>query len=323
MNTDDIGRVLQRWALEPVLSVERATSGSMNETFLITTAQRQVVLRRHRRPHREQVEFEHRVIAHARGNGIPAPAAIPTPQGEVIIDHEVTFYSLFTFARGRQIARSQLTAPHARSMGRMLARLDLALADFPVAAPIADERASDPAPVLATIDNLLSSIEQRPNRTEQDQWAADHLRSKATWLQKATPPVWQQPPVGDLQLIHGDYQESNLFFDDSGSVVDVIDWDKAGVGWPAAEIVRTFDHAFQLHPELCVALIDGYRSLHRLSLDDLDRAAANWNFSRVHDHWVFEGIYLRQDDRLRRFLEQGPFVPFADRWQQLRPALSR
>ena len=313
--------VLRHWDLEPVTGVERATSGVMNQTYLVSTAQRRLVLRRHRRSVRDQVEFEHAVIAHARAHGIPAPAAVRTPGGEVIVDHDGAFHSLFAFARGHQVSRGALTAEHARSMGVMLARLDLALADFPVPQRAVRERPADLAPVAAAVDHLLERIGRRGEQTEQDRWALDLLRTKAAWLQTATPPIWQQPPADELQLVHGDYQESNLFFDTSRTVVDVIDWDKADVGWPPAEIVRTLDLALRLDPELCTAFIDGYRTVRPVSIDDLDQAAGNWDYDRIHDHWVLEGVYLRDDDRLRIFLEPGPFVPFADRWSRIRPLL--
>ncbi|SDT24553.1 phosphotransferase [Microlunatus soli] len=319
---NDIGRALQHWQLEPTVSIERATSGVMNETYLITTDRRRVVFRRHRRPRRDQVEFEHAVIAHARANRIPAPAAIPTPEGEVIVEQDGVFHSLFDFARGHQLPRAQLTVRHARSMGTMLATLDLALADFAVPVRPPSDRSPDLAPVASTVTTLLDRIDRRTGRSEQDQWAAEHLRSKAAWLRTATPPQWQQPPADALQLIHGDYQESNLFFDEDGTVVDVIDWDKAESGWPVAEVVRTLDLALQLQPELSAALLSGYRSLRPITTAELDLAAGNWHFSQVHDHWLFEGIYIRGDDRLRIFLRPGPFVPFAERWRRLRATVS-
>lgn len=321
MITDLIASVLRHWDLEPVLVVERATSGVLNEIYLITTARRQVVLRRHRRRQRELVEFEHAVIAHARAYEIPTPAAIPTPEGEVIVDHDGTFYSLFAFARGRQVLRGELTPAHARSMGTTLARLDLALADFPAPPRPLPDRPSDLGPVVAAVDQLLGCIAQRGKATDQDRWAEELLLSKAKWLESATPPVWQQPPAEVFQLVHGDYQDSNLFFDSDGSVVDVIDWDKAGSSWPPIEFVRALDYALHLDPVLCKAMVDGYRGVRPLSLDDLDRAANDWDYDKVHDHWVLEGIYLRNDDRLRIFVEPGPYVPFSDTWQQLRPLL--
>ena len=37
---------------------------------------------------------------------------------------------------------------------------------------------------------------------------------------------------------------------------------------------------------------------------------------------IYEGIYERGEERLRVFLEPGPFVPFAARWQALRPLIA-
>lgn len=102
---------LQHWALEPVLAVDRATSGTMNDTFLITTEQRRLVLRKHRRTRRDQIEFEQAVIDHARKGGIPTPTTVSTPGGTTIVEHNGSFYSLFTFARGQQVAHGKVTGP--------------------------------------------------------------------------------------------------------------------------------------------------------------------------------------------------------------------
>jgi len=120
---------------------------------------------------------------------------------------------------------------------------------------------------------------------------------------------------------HGDYQETNLFFVND-RVADVIDWDKAEPCWPVAEIVRCLDLSLRLKPDLCVAMVRGYRSVKNLSLDDLDLAAANYGYDRVHSHWLYEQIYEAGNDRLRTFLEPGPFVPFTDRWEPLRSILA-
>ncbi|MBO0885216.1 MAG: phosphotransferase, partial [Mycobacterium sp.] len=140
-------RALAHWQLEPIVAVDRATSGVMNEIFIVTTPQRKVVLRKHRRPDRAQVDFEHAVIRHAIDRHIPTPAAIPSLTGESIVDHEGTYYSLFEHARGDQVSHDQLSAAHARSMGSMLARLHNALATFPVQPSIAPIGAIDPAAI--------------------------------------------------------------------------------------------------------------------------------------------------------------------------------
>lgn len=313
--------VLRHWELPTIVSIDRATSGVMNETFIVATSDRPVVLRRHRRTDLDLVRLEHDVIAHARANGVAAPAAIPSSSGEVIIDRDGVFYSLFTFARGRQIGKDEITEPAAVSMGRTLGGIQRALADFPIRAR---RDAAVPTPsedTVETIQALLQRIEQVPDPTERDGWAREHLESKLRWLESAPPVELQAPPDGAAQMIHGDYQETNLFFDGE-RVVDVIDWDKAEVRWPVDEVIRTLDLSLRLEPQLCAAFLDGFRVERDLTTEDLDHAAHNYGYHQVHDHWLLAGIYVRKDDRLRIFLEPGPFVPFSERWSRLRAAVA-
>lgn len=318
--TEVLRDVLRAWRIESVRSIERATSGTMNDTFLVATTDRRAVLRRHRRTQRSLIEREHAVIAHARQRGIPTPAALTTPAGELIIEHGAAYYSLFTFARGQQVTRDQLQLAHARSMGELLGRLHLALSDFPADVRNVGERSSTAAGTVAGLERLLRMVEESPDPDRHDHWAAEYLRTKRAWLTTHPEPVWHPVPAEALQQIHGDYQGTNLFFA-GDAVSDVIDWDKTEARWPLDEIVRTLDLSLGLQPDLCAAMITGYRSARDLALDDLDVAASNYSYDDLHGQWLYDGIYVRHDDRLRIFLEPGPFVPFIDRWAELRPSL--
>jgi homoserine kinase type II len=313
---DELQGVLELWGLDPVVAAERAMSGTMNETFIVRTERRRVVLRRHRRRDRWRVDLEHSVIAEARRQGVRTPASIATPEGDFVVERDGVLYSLFAFARGRQLNKDQLTPARAWSMGQTLASIHVALVDFPFTSQEPPDRTSDVELVLATIDRLLRRIDQRRAGNEQDVWARDHLYSKARWLEGAPALSWQSLPARAVQVGHGDYQETNLFFHDD-RVVDVIDWDKAESCWPVAEIVRCLDLALRLKPDLCQAMIHGYRSVGDLSLDDLDLAASNYGYDRAHSLWLYEEIYDRRNDRPRAFLEPGPFVPFATQWEDL------
>lgn len=317
---DALHDVLGEWQVGPVLAIDRATSGTMNETFIVTTADRRVVLRRHRRSHLAQIEYEHAVIAHASASGIPTPAALITLGGERIVEHDGAFYSLFAFACGDQVTRDQLTLANARSMGDLLGRLHLALADFPGTTEPVGERRNSVAETVASLERLLRLVEATPDPDEHDRWAAEHLRTKLQWLAANPAPVRQSVPADAVQQVHGDYQETNLFFA-GDTVVDVIDWDKSEARWPLDEIIRTLDLSLGLQPELCASMITGYRSTHDLSLDDLDVAANNYSYDDLHGQWLFDQIYVHHDDRLRIFLEPGPFTPFTTRWSDLRPSL--
>jgi homoserine kinase type II len=129
--TSELRLVLDRWGLEPADRIERTESGTMNDTYVVTTARRRVVLRRHRRTDRRRIEWEHEVVAHASAGGVPVPAAIPTPDGEVVVGHGGRWFSLFTYADGEQVERKRLRPAHARAMGATLAHIHRVLADVP------------------------------------------------------------------------------------------------------------------------------------------------------------------------------------------------
>ncbi|GAB3746097.1 phosphotransferase [Microlunatus parietis] len=313
---DDLADALAAWELEPVTAVQRAAGGTMNETFVVTTRTRRVVLRRHRRTDRSLIEREHAVIRYAIGRSIPTPPALPTPAGEVIVSRDGVCYSLFAYARGTQVARDRLTVAEARAMGRTLAHLHLALADCPAAAPPRPPTPADRSRTEARLTELLNLIMARPDRTETDRWAEQHVRTKLDWLSGHPEPARHAVPMAAQQLVHGDFQESNLFFI-GDEVSDVIDWDKAETRWPPEEIIRTLDLSFDLRPDLCAALLAGYRTVRDVAPDELDRAAANYSHDQLHGHWLFDEIYRRGNDRVRAFLEPGPYLPFTDRWVEL------
>src|SRR5687767_15532216 len=63
--------LLAHWGVTGVTSVEVPTTGTMNETWIVRSPARSVVLRRHRRTDLALVAFEHEVIDKARSGGIP------------------------------------------------------------------------------------------------------------------------------------------------------------------------------------------------------------------------------------------------------------
>lgn len=42
---------------------------------------------------------------------------------------------------------------------------------------------------------------------------------------------------------------------------------------------------------------------------------------RAHDLWLYEAVYLKGYDRVRRFICPGPFMPLVWQWHALRKSL--
>ena len=314
---DAITEIAAEYALGPVNAVTRPLSGTMNEMFLLSTDDGPAVLRRHRRTDRSLIDQEHQIMDHARERGIPVPAAFATPAGDRIVARQGQWHSVFAFAPGLQVTAAELSRARIHAMGAMLARIHLALLDFPVPEMGAEGPRPTAEQTLQRLEELKSAISARAELTQEDRDALEYLDSQADALSISRAPS-ESTAAAPRQLIHGDYQHTNLFFDDDG-VSAVIDWDKAEPSSPGRDVVRAMDLSLEMQPTLCRAFIDGYQDVLPLTAAALDAAAAEYGFGQLHGLWAHESVYLRGDDRVRQFLTPAPFVPFAERWAQVRP----
>ena len=315
--SDFPSQVLENWDIPEHPSVRAPQLGAMNETWLLEWPGERAVLRRHRRLARAEVEFEHRVLAHARSGGVPCPAVIPTGRGSSLVEDGGRFYSLYTWAPGSQVLRGHLDAEHARSMGTMLALTHSVLADL-AGGPEAHDPIVPLDQTLGRIEELIRVAQAFPDRSRLA-WAIDDLTSRSRWLSTTRP---EPPPqtAAASQVIHGDYQDANVFFE-AGQVSCVIDWDKARREVPAREIVRSMDYALGLEPLLCQQFLEGYRAIIPVTPDQLDEAAEWFSYQEATDSlWPIEQLLLHNNDRVGSGTGHKPFKAFSQRWAT--PALT-
>ncbi len=312
--------VLPSWGLGPILSAATPSTGFVNRTLLLRTPDGRYALRAYRHRDRLPIEREHALIASAHARGVPAVLPISLPNGETILEHEGRYYALFPHAPGHQVARDSLGPSEAAAMGQALATIHRALRDYPPQQVAARDFAFDRVTTLARIDRLTAVVKAQPHPTPVDGHALARLKGRRDWLLSAPAVDVSGWAALERQVIHGDYQEANVFFA-AGRVSAVIDWDQSYAAPPAWEIARTFHLALDFSPALCRAFLEAYRARLPLRSDDLDRAAAYYAIFRAHDLWVYDAVYLEHDDRVRAFIYPGPFVPLIGRWDTLKGAL--
>jgi homoserine kinase type II len=337
------------WDVGDVAEATEPATGTVNHTLLLTTSRGRFVLRGYRHREREPVEREHAVIEHVRARGLPAVAPLPLLGGSrgshasrdhTILERDGRFYALFPWARGWQVPRAALGPAEAAAMGAFLARLHRALADFPA------DRVSIPrrsyaftrSKTLARIDELAGIVRAG---AATDPLAPTMLaRLAAQRAHVETLPDAVDVSWGGLeeQVIHGDYQETNLFFADGPhglgaadesrgadgqyggcAVSAIIDWDQTHLAPRAREVIRALDYAFGFEPRTCRAFLRAYRTEEPLPLEELDIAAAAHNTLASHGLWLYEAHYAEGNHRVTRLLEDaGTFVLSAERWQRAR-----
>lgn len=305
--------LLDAWGVGEILALQEPEGGTVHRTLLVQTAQGRYALRIYRYSVRAPVECEHRLIALARARAVPAVAPLPLPDGATLLEHAGTFAALFPHAPGRQIPVEQLRPPEIAAMGRTLARLHLALSGL--SHDLVPRRSFEVRrePTLEQIGRIIERLRTQPVLSPDDQHVLTRLLGQRTYIERATParpgPLLELP----LQVIHGDFQLSNLFF--SGEeLAGIIDWDQAYLAPRAWEVIRTLDLVFGFAGPRSRAFLDAYRSVQPLGTEELDTAAIWYSHLRAHDLWLYETLYVQGNERVRRFVPPGPFVPLIERW---------
>ena len=316
----DDQEILSAWCIGAVHSISTPETGTINRTLLVDAVGGSYVLRAYRHAERAPVEREHAVIAHVRAHGLPAVAPIALPSGATILDREGRFYALFPRAPGQQLARGQLTKGDFAAMGAFLARTHQALRDVPPEYAARRDFAIERAATLAAIGQIEATIAAWPARDALDHVIQLQLAGRRAWIEQS--PLGTLPDLSAIeqQLIHGDYQETNLFFRD-GRVVAIIDWDQTYIAAREWEIARALHLACTFDLEPCRAFVAGYRAHAPLDPAALDLAATGYALMRAHDLWLYQAIYIEGNQRVRKFVSPSPFVPLVERWAELNEKL--
>lgn len=305
--------LLIEWGIHGVRSIELPESGSMNDTWLVEHATGRHVFRRHRRTERAEVYFEHSVLDWVRSAGVPVPEVLPLISGERVLEKDGAFFTVYCWAPGVQLWREAITPRQAGQMGVALANIHNSLSTKPFSqVPNLGHATTDA--ILGRIEVLCEAIGARADAAHHE-GALDHLRSRAAWLESSAPALPGEP-ADSPQLIHGDYQHTNLFFE-GDRVSSVIDWDKSRAEPPSMEVVRAIHYGLDVEPERSRAFLSGYRTERDMPTETLSAAAEVWGYHDAHNLWAFEQCYLRDDPRaLRRFAPE-PFVPFESLWERI------
>ena len=314
--TEDECDTLGAWRLGPIISAYVPATGTVNRTIIVHTSNGPFVLRISSRE-RLRVEWEHACIFHAADQGLPVCHPVSLPDGHTILERGGKFFTLFPMALGQQLARGELNAQHAQAAGECLARIHVCFQSLPPDRYRIKNLNGDYRIHPDTIGRIESAILALPMQTNVDRNALSHLQARRTWLEKSgneMEGVQKRLETLPQFVLHGDYQETNLFFKDS-SVSAVIDWDQSGLAARGWEVVRALHLMVGLSVEMCSKFLLGYRSVLSFSNDELEESAACYGVLADNNLWVYMAAYLEGNERAKQFIGPDPFIPFQVEWK--------
>ena len=125
--------LLQRLGLGALTALQGIRSGIENTNYYATTVLGQWVLTLFERLPRDELPYYLRLMQHLAHHGIPVPAPQPGAAGELV--HTLAGKPASVVTRLPGSHRLAPDAPHCAQVGEMLARMHLAVQDFPLDHP--------------------------------------------------------------------------------------------------------------------------------------------------------------------------------------------
>jgi len=200
----EVDRMLSAWGVE-ASAYEQARGGVENTCLIVDTSTnqrhpRRVVLRIHRPDTSERVGLELAALQHLAGRDLPVPGPLPTIDGAMLADQQGSPVSLLAYVDGLSLDRCASPPAFARNIGVLLARVDLALSQFPGGR---DAIAHDITDLASARDRLATcrKVAGFPWQRVEDA-LEDAARAVAAW------------PALPRQVIHGDVSRANIVYDD-------------------------------------------------------------------------------------------------------------
>ncbi|MDW6020919.1 homoserine kinase [Mesorhizobium sp. BAC0120] len=287
----ELGAFLKQYPVGELLSYKGIAEGTENSNFLLHTSAGAYILTLYeKRVDRSDLPFFLGLMEHLAKRGISCPLPVHRSDGAVIGELAGRPAALITFLEGMWMRRP--TVAHCREVGKALAAMHLAGADFPLSRPNA-----------LAIDGwrkLWAGARDRADEVEQGlarEVDADFVALARDWPTSL--------PAG---IIHADLFPDNVFFL-GAKLSGLIDFYFACNDFYAYDLATCLnawcfekDHAFNLTKG--AALIAGYQSVRPLSdaerdaLPILSRGSAlRFMLTRLYD-WLTVpngGLVLKRD----------------------------
>jgi len=225
-----LARVLACYRLGELKAAHRIERGFVNENWLVETTRGRYFLKR-RHPHLQQlhapvvalavIRAQHALMARLRQSGFPAPAVVPTANGETLHVAGGEFYEVQEYIAGEPYDHTR--PAHLAEAAVTLGRYHTCVQGFAPRALRDLGELYTPAILSANLNGLTRAwgLAQDPDLVP----VVRQLEAQAADLAAR---FAQVPAHGTLPhlVIHGDYYAGNLLFE-GDRIVGVVDYDKA------------------------------------------------------------------------------------------------
>jgi len=298
-------RINELYGLQ-VHSFEKVAKGFLSENHILTEGDKKYFLKRYRFDNKEKIEEIHLVKKYFTEGGIPVILPIMNKENSTFFSFENGYFALFPFVDEIEFERGSLPDKAIVSLGEMLGRIHLLgkVAKLPINNKF---KTWEKEKILTHIELIKAEINKKEILNDFDKLTLESMELKKNLILRDFV-EYEDFNLPSDHLIHGDYLDSNVFFDNNDQVSHVFDFEKANYSPRMYELFRSLMYAF-LSGEItdkdinkAKLYLDSYLSIYPTLKDELKRGLKFYYIKSVHGLWVENEHYLKNNSRVDEFL---------------------
>lgn len=328
MNNNFLHFLSKQFNLSQIISLTPITKGYSSQNFQITTADgNKYFLKKYDHEIKDFDPIEHVESFFFQG-GFPVIRPLISKTGSKYIKYGSYIYSVYPFIDAQFIQSKHLTDQHAFNLGCFLAKMhkyseDNRNSHSYYIEKLKSHKLVDKNDILKIYYHVLRLLEKKSNRDELDDKVYSLLPQKVEYIKNHKP---QKLDLEDekIILLHGDFNNENVFFDTSSNIIDVFDFDRVFVGYALYELISSliiifFDDFEEKNFDKASKFLDGYKSIKHINQRFFKRTIQYFIDELFYTSLFEEEKYLRKSDRfdnvykhylstLKYFLQENNFT---------------
>lgn len=288
--------------------LKEVETGHLSHNYILSGRNIKLFLKQYRFDNIEDIKNIHAVKFFFAKGGIPVVLPIQTNTGDYIFEYKDIFYSLFSFVYGKIISRINPSPKAFASAGIMLGKIhSLSKNGYPNIVRN-HERGFSREKFLSKLAQVREKMNLVLKKTDFDLVALKVLELKEYLVDENTT-TYEELLLKNDHIIHGDYHDKNIFYDNKNEVSWVFDLERAGVSPRVLELLRSIDFICltseyeEKNFEYARIYLLAYRSIYPIEDDEIIRGLKALYLKKAHSLWIEKEHYLNANTRVDLFIK--------------------
>jgi Ser/Thr protein kinase RdoA (MazF antagonist) len=309
MNNQLENKIKNLYNLSTIVSFEKVDKGFLSENYKLVTKEGEYFLKKYRFNDEGRIREIHSVKEYFNEGGISVIMPIKNNDNKAYFEIEGSFFAVFPFVSGIQPERGDLTKDMIISLGKTLGKIHLLgkSSSLKMDKLFKDWSKEKSLETASQIELKLKNIAEK---NEFDILTQKVVSFKKELIQ-ASSIKFEDLGLKSDHLIHGDYLDQNVFFDEKGKVKYVFDFEKTGLEPRSQELFRSATYSFlntdfnDISVENIKLFVKSYLEVYPMSKEELENGLMAHYLKSIHSFWVEKEHHLKGNNRVDLFLEFG------------------